>query len=1650
MSRSILPGAPNPLGATYDASGVNFALYSEAATRVELCLFDEDDREERLTLPQRTAFVWHGFVPGLEPGARYGYRVHGPYEPRRGLRFNPNVVLMDPYAQAVDGPEQWDKGCFAYDLDSGDKDDKPSQTMALGAPRGVVIDPSFDWEGDKPPRTPMRDSVIYEAHVKGLTRLHPDIPESIRGTYEAVAHPSIVRYLTELGVTAIELLPVHSFVDDKMLLDKGLRNYWGYNSIGYLAPDVRYRSGHEVGAEVGQFKSMVKALHRAGIEVILDVVYNHTAEGNHLGPTFSFKGIDNTTYYRLVADDPRFYFDYTGTGNTLNVRHPQVLALIMDSLRYWASEMHVDGFRFDLASALARQLHDVDRLSSFFTLIHDSPTLRDVKLIAEPWDVGEGGYQVGGFPVRWSEWNGRYRDSVRRFWKGDGGVAGEIGARLAGSSDIYEGSGRPPSASVNFVTAHDGFTLADLTAYNGKHNEENGENNRDGNNDESSWNCGAEGPTDDEGVNDLRARQRRNLIATLVLSQGTPMLVGGDEMARTQRGNNNAYCQDNELSWLSWSWTDEQRSLVDFTRKVLRIRREHPALRRSRFFSGRKLQGTDLTDLEWFRLDGQRMTPDDWKNPTTQSLAMLLAGRAMDEMDEHGGFVVDDNLLLLVNASHLGLDFTMPKLGSLADPWEVLLDTANDRAHESIPADGTTNLYGRSLKLLRSKSRVVRAGGALHSVGSTYRLQLTPSFGFEQAEATLDHLQSLGITDVYLSPIFEATAGSIHGYDVVDHGKIRAELGGRQALRSLTKAIHDRKMGCVVDWVPNHMGILGANNRWWQDVLENGAASKFAETFDIDWAPPKEELRNNVLLPFLSAQYGQELESGQITLVRERGSFSLRYHAHEFPVGPRTTRPLLREALTESGLPEEDGDRMELESIHAALENLPLQLETNEEGRRARNREKEVVKRRLAELLDRSEPLARALDGVLQRYNGQPGVPASFDDLDRILRGQAYRLASWRVAAQEINYRRFFDNNDLAAIRMEEPAVFERAHAVLFELLDEQAIDALRLDHTDGLYDPLAYLEQLQRRFRRPAPRGDVSPDDLVRPLPLFVEKILEPGETLPLWPVDGTTGYEFASSVIGLMVDDRAEEAFTRLQTEVTGDGRGFDAHVFEAKLRVLAESLASEVNMLARQLSRIASSDRRSQDFTLITLTAALVQTLAAFPVYRTYLREGRPASDIDEQRVRVAIRLARLRTQDADASAFGFLEDVLLVRGDVGEDQRRARARFALRFQQLTGPVMAKAVEDTALYRYPRLLCLNEVGSTPNVFGTKASAFHASNLERLRSWPLSMVATSTHDTKRGEDAAARIAVLSEMPQEWSAAVARWRQAMDAQKEAREGRVGIPGRDDLVFLQNVIGAWPCGWDGKSGRDEFAARLESATLKSAREAKVETSWMRPAPAYEEALVRRVGGALRDDALMSELRAFCDRLAPYGASNGLAMVVCRCASPGVPDTYQGSELWNQSLVDPDNRRAVDYGVRRTSSAEIDAMNDGVLRARALRERFADGAIKLHVLRECLRARSADPELFRRGDYLALGDDENVIAFARAFDGRRAVAAVTRLPYRLTRGEAPWAVDSVWEGRFLSLPDGRYRDVLTGRLVDGGKRSLAELFVELPVALLVSA
>jgi glycogen operon protein len=703
----VWPGKSYPLGATWDGKGTNFALFSENATAVELCLFDEDDEETRLELTEVSNFVWHGYLPGISPGQRYGFRVHGLFEPEEGHRFNPNKLLIDPYAKALDGEIGYGEEIFGYPWDDPEKDLVLSESDdAHLVPKAVVVDESFDWEEDELLQRQAHETIIYETHVRGFTKLHPDIPEPLRGTYAGLAHPAAIAYLQTLGITAVELLPVHHFLSQPgHLVDKGLKNYWGYDSIAYLAPHANYSASGTQGQQVREFKEMVKALHKAGIEVILDVVYNHTGEGNHLGPTLSLRGIDNVAYYRTMEDDPRYYMDFTGCGNSLNVRHPQVLKLIMDSLRYWVLQMHVDGFRFDLASALARELYEVDSLAAFFDIIHQDPVLSNVKLIAEPWDVGMGGYQVGKFPLLWSEWNGKYRDTVRDFWRGEDSSLAEFAYRFTGSSDLYESNGRRPSASINFITAHDGFTLNDLVSYNEKHNQANGEENRDGESHNRSWNCGAEGETDDPEILQLRNRQRRNFLVALMLSQGVPMLLGGDEIGRSQGGNNNAYCQDSEISWFDWDLPEENAALLDFTRQLIYFRRQHPTFRRRKWFLGRAIHGTTVKDIGWFNPDGGDMTEDQWMAGYTKAIGIFLNGEEIATRGDEGERVMDESFFICFNAHYEMLEFTLPP-GLQAREWVVVIDTDKPRFVEEeiiYTQDKPIPVTARSVMVLRRR-----------------------------------------------------------------------------------------------------------------------------------------------------------------------------------------------------------------------------------------------------------------------------------------------------------------------------------------------------------------------------------------------------------------------------------------------------------------------------------------------------------------------------------------------------------------------------------------------------------------------------------------------------------------------------------------------------------------------------------------------------------------------------------------------------------------------------------------------------------------------------------------------------------------------------------------------------------------------------------
>ncbi|HLP91743.1 MAG TPA: glycogen debranching protein GlgX [Nostocaceae cyanobacterium] len=705
MYVTLWPGNVYPLGARWDGKGTNFALFSENATEVELCLFEEDNNEIRLSLTEKNVFIWHGYVPGIGTGQKYGFRVHGPWESEAGHRFNPNKLLIDPYAKAIDGEIEHNSEIFAYSWSSPDEDLSFSELdNAHVIPKSIVVDQSFDWGDDKLLQTPWHETVIYETHVKGFTQLYPDIPEKLRGTYAGLAHPAAIAHLQKLGITAVELMPVHHYLSHPgHLIDKGLKNYWGYDTINYFSPHSAYSASGSQGQQVNEFKEMVKTLHFAGIEVILDVVYNHTGEGNHLGPSLSLRGIDNSTYYRLVKDNPRYYMDFTGCGNSLNMRHAQVLKLIMDSLRYWVTEMHVDGFRFDLASALARELYEVDNLSAFFDIIHQDPVLADVKLIAEPWDLGEGGYQVGNFPLRWSEWNGRYRDTVRDFWRGADNSLGQFAYCFTGSPDLYQTNGRSPNASVNFITAHDGFTLNDLVSYNHKHNESNGENNQDGESHNRSWNCGVEGETDDPEILKLRERQRRNFLATLFLSQGVPMLSGGDELGCTQNGNNNPYCQDNKISWRDWDLQTSNTDLLDFTRELIYFRHQHPVFRRRKWFQGRPIYGIGISDIGWFNADGSEMTEKEWLVNYAKVMEIFLNGEGIATPGSHGERIIDESFLLFFNAHHELIDFSLPP-GLKDKGWQVVIDTNEPRfIQEQVLISGfqTVPVVGRSLVLLR-------------------------------------------------------------------------------------------------------------------------------------------------------------------------------------------------------------------------------------------------------------------------------------------------------------------------------------------------------------------------------------------------------------------------------------------------------------------------------------------------------------------------------------------------------------------------------------------------------------------------------------------------------------------------------------------------------------------------------------------------------------------------------------------------------------------------------------------------------------------------------------------------------------------------------------------------------------------------------------
>ncbi len=1581
-----LPGNRYPLGATWDGSGVNFALFSEHATSVELCLFDGPAghvERARIPITEHHDFVWHVYLPEARPGQRYGYRVHGPYEPATGQRFNPSKLLLDPYARALDGTVRWSDALFGYRIGDAAADlSRDERDSASAIPKCVVVDPAFDWEGDQPPHIPWHDTVIYETHVKGFTIAHPGVPRRLRGTYAGLVHPAALDHLRTLGVNAVELLPVHQFVADRHLVDRGLTNYWGYNSIAFFAPDGRYASTGWLGQQVTEFKSMVRALHRAGIEVILDVVYNHTGEGNQLGPTLCFRGIDNASYYRLSPPDPRYYVDYTGTGNTLNMTHPRVLQLIMDSLRYWVLEMHVDGFRFDLASTLARELHDVDRLGAFFDIIQQDPVLSQVKLIAEPWDLGEGGYQVGNFPPLWSEWNGKYRDTVRDFWRGADQTLAEFASRLTGSSDLYEASGRRPRASVNFITAHDGFTLHDLVSFNEKHNEANGEANGDGENDNRSWNCGAEGPTDDAALLALRDRQVRNFLATLLLSQGIPMLLGGDELGRTQGGNNNAYCQDNQISWFDWSRID--RSLFEFTQRLIRLRRDHPVFHRRGWFQGRPLHGGAVTDIAWFRPDGEEMSEDDWTTGFAKSLGVFLNGEGIPGTDPQGRPIMDESFYLLFNAHHEPIDFRLPQR-SWSRRWAKVLDTSDSLAEPAAPyfeGGDVVPLEARTMVVLQRTKVEPRA---------TYRLQLGAGFTFDDAAGVADYLERLGVSHVYLSPYLQAAPGSGHGYAVVDHGRIDESLGGDDGHDRMGQAFGRHGLGQLLDIVPNHMAITGPENPWWWDVLEHGPSSRFAAYFDVDWDPPEARLRNKVILPVLGDHYGRVLEAHELELERDGPSFTVRYAERTFPLSPRSLPQILSVAAGRTG-----SDALSF--VAGALDRLPRSTATDRQSVRRRHRDWDVLRGILGRLLAEEPPVAAAVDGVVAETNTDP------DALDELLERQNYRLVHWRAAARDLGYRRFFDINSLVGLRMEDEQVFHDTHALVLRWLTDGVIDGLRVDHPDGLRDPAGYLQRLR----------DARPSAWI-----VVEKILGSEERLrDSWPVDGTTGYDFLNRVGGLFVDPAGERPLTGLWRSFTGLPADVPAAIHDAKLQVLGDVLGGDVNRLTALLVDICERHRRHRDYTRHELHEALLEYITAFPVYRTYVHAERNDVAADDTRaINAAADAARQARPDIDTDLLDFLRDLLLLRIRGGLE-----AEFVMRFQQLTGPAMAKGLEDTAAYRLNRLVCLNEVGGDPGRFGVTPESFHRAAAETLRRWPRTLLASSTHDTKRSEDVRARLALLSEVPTRWARAVRRWATMNDA---LRSG--DWPDRNvEYLLYQTLVGAWPI----------TPERLLPYLEKAVREAKVHTSWNAPNEAYEAAVRRFASGVLEDPAFRTDLERFVAPLVEPGRVNSLAATLLKLTSPGIPDVYQGTELWDLSLVDPDNRRPVDFERRRQLLQQLDR-----LRPEQIMRRSADGMPKLWLLRQALRVRKRYPDDFGpAGEYRPLQASgpaaDHVVGFLR---GDRVATVVPRLVLRL-RGR--------WGDTTVQLPAGRWRNECTGDEIDGGAAQVAELLHRFPVALLV--
>ena len=1273
-------------------------------------------------------------------------------------------------------------------------------------PFAVVVDPAFDWSDDVAPATPLERAVFYEAHVQAMTARHPAVAPELRGTYLGLASDPVLRHLREVGVTTVVLTPAHAI---------GVPG-------AVFAPRAEYRVSDAVAGEVEQFKRMVRAFHAHGLELVLDV-------GGGAGA--------------------------------------RALPVLMDSLRYWVQEMHVDGFRVD-AAAVAERLGYDDRLAAFVGVIQQDPILGRVKLVT-PSTTAPRSTPLGG---------------------------GQAGADAA--------------------------------------------------------------------------REARNLLATIALSGGVPLLRAGDEIGAHPASSDAA---------IDWELDDPRRAILAFAQRAFALRARR--------------------------------------------------GREADTEDES---------CLLTNPGAVDATFAPPARADRAPdvPGSRVLDTAADGAEETVAAGQTTRLAPRSLKLFSRRAADPRAVGAVRGrPPSTVRLQLQGKFGFRHAAAITDYVEMLGAGAVYASPILRASAGSTHGYDVVDHAALNPELGTPDDFRAWTDGLAARRLGLLVDFVPNHVGIGSGENAWWIDVLENGPSSLYADFFDIEWRSPERVLRSKVLLPVLGRQFGEEVDGAKIGLARDGGSLWVTYYDRRFPAAPRSYALVLERAIQALALVEGDEGRTELESVAASLRHLPDASSVDALPRRERAREKEVIKRRLAAACASSGEVAGAIDGALRAIAESPEL------LGRFLGEQNFRLSYWRVATDEINYRRFFDINELAAIRMEDPAVFAAAHALLVEPIAEGRVTGLRLDHTDGLYEPEGYFRALQTRIHEARrERGD----DDGAPTYVIAEKIMEAGEELPrTWAISGTTGYDFLAAVNALWVDPAAERPMSDLYARFTGDEVRYARVVHQAKRDVMEETFSGEVHVLGHALKRIAESSRHARDFTLAGLVKAVREVIAALDVYRTYVRPDGSREVSDGERIQRAVAHAQGHNPLMEPAIFDFLREVLLL-----ENRTDAAVRFAMRFQQLSGPIMAKGVEDTALYRYGRLVCLNEVGCDPARFGSDAAALHAHNAAILARWPLSMTTTTTHDTKRGEDVRARLAVLTEVPERWAELVAR------IEQETQPFVVGVgglpaPSRGDVyLFAQTAVGVWP--FEGLRSDDERAAleeRLASYMGKAVHEAKVRSSWTFGNAPYDDAVRQFVVRSMRASPVLGAIDAFVKSIATYGAANSLAQLALRLASPGVPDVYQGCETWKLVLVDPDNRGLVDYARLRASLGDLVGRGPPTpALARDLVRSFADGRIKLHVTRTGLMLRKRDPGLFLEGAYRPIEAGEHAVAFERSLPGRRLVCVVPRLSRKLTGGRTPWPLGDAWGDRRLTLAvEGRFENAFTGDRLDGASWPLGRVLADFPVA-----